>query len=102
MRAVARVDDRFGSLGRREVIADAGRRAPPCRRGWPPDSRRRPWPHVVLTPARAPLSELAGHVAALAGSDAATLRATLRADPAGFALSALESGRLHENGGGAC
>jgi WD40 repeat protein len=50
-----------------------------------------PWPYMVLTPARSPLSELATHVARRTGSDAATLRRTLRGDPAGFALTALEA-----------
>jgi WD40 repeat protein len=50
-----------------------------------------PWPHLVLTPARSPLSELAAHAAQRTGKDAATLRQTLREDPAGFALTALEA-----------
>jgi WD40 repeat protein len=50
-----------------------------------------PWPHLVLTPARAPLSELAAHVARLVGKDAATLRQALRADSSAFALIALEA-----------
>jgi WD40 repeat protein len=50
-----------------------------------------PWPHVVLTPAKAPLSELAGQVARLVSKDAATLLQALRLDPAGFALTALEA-----------
>jgi hypothetical protein len=41
------------------------------------------WPHLVLTPARSPLSELAAHTAGRTGKDAATLRQTLRDDPAG-------------------
>jgi WD40 repeat protein/DNA-binding SARP family transcriptional activator len=46
------------------------------------------WPHVVFTPGRAPLDELAVRVAPLAGADAAAVRRGLDADPAGFALTA--------------
>ena len=49
------------------------------------------WPHLVLTPARSPLSELAAHAARRTGKDAATLRQALREDPAAFALAALEA-----------
>jgi WD40 repeat protein len=49
------------------------------------------WPHLVLTPARSPLSELAAQAAQRTGKDAATLRRTLREEPAGFALTALEA-----------
>jgi energy-coupling factor transporter ATP-binding protein EcfA2 len=62
-----------------------------------------PWPHLVLTPARAPLTELSSHLAPLAGGDAATLRQVLRADPSGLAPTALEAVREREGpriGGG--
>jgi hypothetical protein len=39
------------------------------------------WPRAVLTPTADPLSELAAHVAALTGSDAASVRAGLAAHP---------------------
>jgi len=56
-----------------------------------------PWPHVVLTPARAPLAELAAHVAPLTGVDAAALLRSLRADPAGFALSVRSATAISPN-----
>lgn len=43
------------------------------------------WPKATLTPARAPMAELAAAVAPLAGIDAATLRRSLEADPRGMA-----------------
>src|SRR5690349_18824217 len=39
------------------------------------------WPRVVMTPAGDPLTELAGHLAALGGGDAAAIRRELAADP---------------------
>jgi WD40 repeat protein len=56
--------------------------------GLAPASGAPPWPRIVLAPGRAPLAELAAHVAPLAGVDAAALLRSLRADPAGFALTA--------------
>ena len=49
------------------------------------------WPCVVFTPTRAPLEELALHVAPLAGADAAAVRRGLAADPDGFALTARQA-----------
>jgi hypothetical protein len=46
------------------------------------------WPCVVLTPTHEPLAELAVRVASLAGTDAATVRRELTADPARFAIIA--------------
>ena len=57
------------------------------------------WPHLVLTPARSPLSELAAHAARRMGKDAATLRQALREDPAAFALAALEAAGTAGEGG---
>src|SRR6516162_3344832 len=51
------------------------------------------WPCVVFTPTQAPLDELALRVAPLAGVDAAAVRRGLVADPAGFALTALQAAR---------
>jgi WD40 repeat protein/transcriptional regulator with XRE-family HTH domain len=51
------------------------------------------WPHVVFTPTRAPLDELALRVAPLAGADAAAVRRGLAADPGGFALTARQAAR---------
>jgi hypothetical protein len=48
-------------------------------------------PCLMLTPARAPLDELALRVAALAGTDAAAVRRGLDADPEGFALTARQA-----------
>ena len=45
------------------------------------------WPCLLLTPARAPLDELAVQVARLTGADAAAVRRELGNDPAGFALT---------------
>jgi WD40 repeat protein len=59
-----------------------------------------PWPHLVLTPARAPLTELADHMAPLVSADAASLRQALRADPSGFALTALEAASAQPSEGG--
>ena len=49
------------------------------------------WPCLFFTPARAPLEELAVRVAGLAGLDAASVRRTLAADPAGFSLIARQA-----------
>src|SRR5215510_6912235 len=49
------------------------------------------WPGVVFTPTRAPLDELALHVALLAGTDAFAVRRGLAADPGGFALPARQA-----------
>jgi hypothetical protein len=46
------------------------------------------WPCVMFAPGRAPLDELAVRTASLAGIDAAGVRHSLGADPAGFALTA--------------
>jgi WD40 repeat protein len=67
--------------------------------GLTPAAGAAPWPHPVLTPARAPLTELSDHVAPLVSTDAATLRQTLRADPSGFALTALEAARARQGPG---
>jgi hypothetical protein len=49
------------------------------------------WPAVVLTPTRAPLSELAVGTAMLAGAEATAVLATLTRDPAAFALLARQA-----------
>ena len=49
------------------------------------------WPCLVVTPGSAPLGELAVRVALLMGAEAATVRRTLEADPAGFALTARQA-----------
>ena len=49
------------------------------------------WPALVLTPTRAPLSELAVGTARLAGAEATAVRATLTSDPAAFALLARQA-----------
>src|SRR5262249_12415306 len=49
------------------------------------------WPCLLFTPARAPLDELALHVALLAGADASAVGRGLEADPAGFALTARQA-----------
>ena len=49
------------------------------------------WPCMVFTPTRAPLEELALHVAPLAGADAAAVRRGMAADPDGFALTARQA-----------
>jgi WD40 repeat protein len=49
------------------------------------------WPCLVFTPGPAPLDELALRVALLARTDAAAVRRTLEADPAGFALTARQA-----------
>jgi hypothetical protein len=49
------------------------------------------WPCVVFTPTGAPLDELSVRVAPLAGSDAGSVRETLRGDPARFALIARQA-----------
>jgi transcriptional regulator with XRE-family HTH domain len=49
------------------------------------------WPRAVFTPTRAPLDELALRVSVLAGADAAAVRRGLKADPAGFALTARQA-----------
>jgi WD40 repeat protein len=46
-----------------------------------------PGPSLILTPARAPLTELAVATASLTGTVPADLRRSLRDDPAGFALT---------------
>jgi WD40 repeat protein/DNA-binding SARP family transcriptional activator len=51
----------------------------------------RSWPCLLFTPTRAPLDELALHVALLAGADASAVRRGLAADPAGFALTARQA-----------
>ncbi len=56
------------------------------------------WPCLVVTPARAPLSELAVGAAALTGADAGSVRRALRADPAGFALTAQQAARAQSGG----
>jgi WD40 repeat protein len=56
------------------------------------------WPCLVLTPARAPLEELAVRVASLAGADAAAVRRGLDADPAGFALTARQAALARPGG----
>jgi WD40 repeat protein len=63
-------------------IAEAIPASPP---GGPPGR------HVMLTPSRAPLSELAGHLAPLVGGDALTLRRLLQEDPSNLALTAYEA-----------
>ena len=55
------------------------------------------WPRIVLAPGRTPLAELAANVAPLAGADAAALLRSLRADPAGFALT-VRAATLSANG----
>jgi WD40 repeat protein len=67
--------------------------------GLAPAAGAPPWPYLVITPARAPLTELSDHVAPLVSTDAATLRQTLRADPSGFALTALEAARARQGPG---
>jgi WD40 repeat protein len=58
------------------------------------------WPRVVMTPAGDPLTELAGHLAALGGGDAAVIRRELAADPdraplvIGQAVQGRPAGRL--------
>jgi len=49
------------------------------------------WPCLFFTPAHSPLEELAVRVAGLARLDAATVRRTLAADPAGFSLIARQA-----------
>jgi WD40 repeat protein/transcriptional regulator with XRE-family HTH domain len=49
------------------------------------------WPQLVCTPTRAPLDELALHVAALTGADAAGVARELAAHPEGFALTARQA-----------
>lgn len=49
------------------------------------------WPCVVLAPGRKPLDELALRVALVTGADAGAVRRELRADPAGFALTARQA-----------
>jgi WD40 repeat protein len=56
------------------------------------------WPCLLFTPAQAPLDELAVRVASLAGSDAASVRQALTADPAGFALTAAQAARAQPDG----
>lgn len=48
-------------------------------------------PCLVITPTRTPLDELAVRVAPLVGTDAATIRRELSADPHGFALTARQA-----------
>ena len=54
------------------------------------------WPCLVFTPGHAPLDELALRVASLARADAAAVRRTLLADPAGFALTARQAALAQE------
>jgi len=49
------------------------------------------WPHVLFTPTRAPLDELALRVALLAGTDASAVRRGLDTSPEGFALPARQA-----------
>ena len=49
------------------------------------------WHCLVFTPGHAPLDELALQVASLAGTDAAAVRKSVAADPAGFALTARQA-----------
>ncbi|WP_344750033.1 hypothetical protein [Streptosporangium vulgare] len=49
------------------------------------------WPCLLFTPTRTPLEELAARVAALAGTDAGTVRHALAQDPEGFALTARQA-----------
>ncbi|MFI6883930.1 nSTAND1 domain-containing NTPase, partial [Streptosporangium canum] len=49
------------------------------------------WPCLLFTPTRTPLEELAVRIAALAGTDAGTVRHALTQDPAGFALTARQA-----------
>ncbi|WP_051753322.1 hypothetical protein [Streptosporangium amethystogenes] len=49
------------------------------------------WPCLLFTPTRTPLEELAVRVAALAGTDAGTVRHALAQDPEGFALTARQA-----------
>ncbi|MEU8252363.1 WD40 repeat domain-containing protein, partial [Nonomuraea sp. NPDC048916] len=49
------------------------------------------WPCLLFTPTRSPLEELAVRVAALAGTDAGTVRQALARDPEGFALTARQA-----------
>ena len=63
------------------------------------------WPCLIFTPSHAPLDELAIRVGSLADTDAATIRRSLHADPAGFALTArqaalMQSGRSAETANG--
>jgi len=51
------------------------------------------WPHLVFTPTRAPLDELALRMAPLVGADAAAVRRGLAADPAWFALTTRQAAR---------
>ena len=46
------------------------------------------WPRLVMTPTKEPMTELAAHLAALGGTDARTLRDTLREDPEQARLAA--------------
>jgi hypothetical protein len=57
------------------------------------------WPCLLFTPTRAPLDELAVRAAALARSDATTVRRELAADPAGFALAARQAALAAPTGG---
>lgn len=49
------------------------------------------WRHLLLTPSRAPVSELAAVIAPLAGTDAVALRRSLHAEPTGLALTARQA-----------
>ncbi|MFD8559683.1 AAA family ATPase [Streptosporangium canum] len=49
------------------------------------------WPCLLFTPTRTPLEELAVRIAALAGTDAGTVRHALAQDPEGFALTARQA-----------
>ncbi|MFC9898377.1 AAA family ATPase [Nocardia sp. NPDC127579] len=53
----------------------------------------RAWPALVLTPGQAPLAELALRATEFLQTDAATLTATLTADPTHFALAAAQIAR---------
>jgi WD40 repeat protein/tRNA A-37 threonylcarbamoyl transferase component Bud32 len=56
------------------------------------------WPCLVFTPGHAPLDELALRVAVLARADAAAVRRTLQADPAGFALTMRQAALAQTDG----
>lgn len=65
---------------------------PRLRAGGVPDRPEvRDWLCLVVTPGEAPLDELAVAVAGVAGLDAVGVRRELRADPAGFALTAAQA-----------
>ena len=59
------------------------------------------WPALVVTPTRAPLSELAVGTARLAGADATDVRRTLTSDPEAFALLVRQAAMAQAEGAGA-